>query len=79
MHLIFWFKSRCDYLPLCNFVTLQPPAADQEIQSQTHCALTVDEGTAALNQCQSTCKDRMFTREDVVIHPHCAWITTKQS
>ncbi len=66
------FKSRCDYLSLCGFVTLQPPAADQEImQSQTHCdSQEVGAQLSPTTTLSATWKDRMLTKEEVICLHH---------
>lgn len=71
------FPCRCDYLPLCSFVILQPFAADQEImKSQTHCASQWMR--SSFYQCRVGCfilQDCMLTGDVVVIHPQHAYNT----
>ena len=66
--------NMCDYLPLCDFIILQPLAADQEIiKSQTHGAAQWGRAqcASAWGRLMYQCWDRMLTRQDaVVISPH---------
>lgn len=68
---------RCDYLPLCSFVTLQPPAAVPEIMKrETHRASQWLR--AQFSSMWTILPDRMETRQHVIIHTQhaCSIITS---